>query len=374
MWALRLQQYDFEIIYRSGKKHQDADFFSRNPVDQPNPFEDPLIPNIMLCQLQLKDYADEFLCFSAVEKDQIRRLQYSDKHYKPLIKQVLNRPNQPSDSCQLDQKSADFFLHDGILYKANVCESGRPWLLCIPAKMRGKILAEIHVDTLNHLGLFKTYALLRSRYFWPKMYVHCSRYVRSCHICQMYNRRNFNVPGPLLPVAPPTLPFFRVGIDFQGPFQLTSRFKNQYVFTVVDHLTRFVEAWPTKSCDAASAIAVLEKHVIFRHGCPREILADRGSSFTSKIFRQFCEKYQIKLLFTAAYKPDTNGVCERQNDVLKIIISKKVNESHTNWDQFVPIAVWSINISTHRINNESPYKLLYGRDPFLACDSSKPFF
>jgi len=243
------------------------------------------------------------------------------------------------------------------------------WLLCIPASMRQEVLAEIHAETLNHLGLFKTYSCLKSRYYWPKMYTHCLRYVRSCLTCQFHNRRNFNALGPLLPVPPPLTPFYRVGIDYQGPFPRTHPYKNQYVFVVVDHLTRYVVACPTKSCDSASAIAALENLVIFKHSCPREILADRGTSFTSTIFKAFCEKYNIRLLLTAAYKPDTNGVCEKQNDVIKKILATKVNDSHTNWDKFVNQAAWTINISTHNSNEQSPYKQLYGRDPSLLCDA-----
>jgi len=141
----------------------------------------------------------------------------------------------------------------------------------------------------------------------------------------------------------------------------------------VDHLTRFTVAYPIKYCDSKSAIAVLEKHVIYSHGCPREILADQGSSFTSSEFKNFCEKYHIQLILTAAYKPDTNGVCERRNDVLKSTIAKHVNEKHNNWDSWVHVAAFSSNIATHRVTGFTPFFLLYNREPFLPCDAQKPF-
>lgn len=158
-------------------------------------------------------------------------LQRSDPKLSLIMSQLdeLNLfPKHPEEI--LKSKIADFSIRDGILCKISSDEDTPLFLPCIPAKLRLKILKEVHDGIIGHLGFFTTYSLLKSQYYWPNMYTHCHRYVRSCQKCQFFNRRNFVTPGELKPDPPPKVPFQRIGIDFQGPFPVTWPHRNKYIF------------------------------------------------------------------------------------------------------------------------------------------------
>ena len=352
-WALRLQPYDYEIVYKNGRKHKDADALSRNPVDAAPPSEHETL-----------DFA-ELLCSITDEFKNIGELQDADpKLY--VIKEAI-RQNDKNSKIKIDE----YTIENNILYKMNNDENGRLWRICIPNKLRKKIIENVHISAAGHLGLLKTWTLVKSRFAWPKMYSHVRRYIMGCSTCQFCNKRGNAVPGPMQLMPPPSVPFRRIGIDFQGPYPTTKN-RNTYIFVVVDHLTRYVEAWPVKSANTKCALAILEECIIFKHSCPSEIVCDRGSSFTSSLFREFCDKYHIKILLTTAYHPNTNGVCERVNGTLKRIIGKFVDDNHRNWDKFVNRAAFSINIVKHSVTGFSPYYLLHGREPYLPCDTALP--
>ena len=47
------------------------------------------------------------------------------------------------------------------------------------------------------------------------------------------------------------------------------------------------------------------------YGIPNYILTDRGTQFTSHVYRNFLDKFNIKDLKTNAYRPSTNGLSEQ---------------------------------------------------------------
>ena len=50
------------------------------------------------------------------------------------------------------------------------------------------------------------------------------------------------------------------------------------------------------------------------------------------------------------------------------MMSHYVNEYHTDWDNFIPKIVFAYNTSIQESTMETPFVLLYGRDPLYPID------
>ena len=56
--------------------------------------------------------------------------------------------------------------------------------------------------------------------------------------------------------------------------------------------------------------------MIHRHGCPSQLLSDRGTQFVSRLFRRPPDRLGVHKIFASAYHPQTNGQVERLNSYL----------------------------------------------------------
>jgi transposase InsO family protein len=57
--------------------------------------------------------------------------------------------------------------------------------------------------------------------------------------------------------------------------------------------------------------------IVSLHGVPKKIIFDRGSQFTSRIWKSFHENMDTKLNFSSPYHPQADGQTERTNQVLE---------------------------------------------------------
>jgi len=316
-----------------------------------------------LCKL---DVVVEQLC--NIHEVDVPNLLKADSKIARIYEAVENKKDDLTNENKKCRKLADYRIIQIVLYKLTPEEHGRMWRVFVPKNLQKNIMAELHVSAGSHLGFLRTWHLLKSKYYWHGMYRMLWRFIQACNVCQFANTRCAKTPRPMQLVNPPLKPFERIGIDFVGPFPSTHPHRNKYIFVMIDHLTRCVEAKPCKAADSKNVIANLKENIVFRHSCPSVILCDNSSSFRCAEFSSFASKYGIRLLFTTAYHPNPNGICERVNGTLKRIIGKMVNAKHDDWDQFVSKAAFSINIMANKITKLSPFYMPHGREPNLRCD------
>ncbi|UYV71727.1 hypothetical protein LAZ67_9000138, partial [Cordylochernes scorpioides] len=310
-WSLELQAYDFTINYKSGKTHLDADGLSRCPIP---------------------------------DKIKILQINYNTEDYDAYIKKINNMIDQHPNSY-----GENFTKHNGKIYKNNPTPTGNPWLLVIPKTKQLELLEQMHDHpTSGHM---------------------VEKYVSSCPECQFRKTPSQQPSGQLQPIPPASRPFERIGIDLLGRFPKSIN-GNRWIVVCTDYYSRHVETAALPRGTATEIADFFLKRIVLRHGAPKILISDRGSSFLSKLLTQVLKICNTIHKKTTSYHPQTNGQTERMNRTLTDMISMYIDEKHQNWDEILPFVTFAYNSSVQETTGYSPYFLIHGREPLTFLDST----
>lgn len=354
-WALQLQEYDYEVVYRAGRKHQDADALSRSPISLKHmePEDSPVATT--LCIIDDLDLP-------------------SEQRRDPVLRNIIDILGLPGPLTQQQLKqSRNFTLQDSVLCKKNFDPFGRPHLLVIPQQLRHDVLRHFHNDpTAGHLGFSRTYDRIIRRFFWPGMRRSISNYVRSCVDCQRRKHQAARPQGQLQSIPPPNVPFSRVGVDLLGPFP-PSQNGNRWIIVCIDHHTRYAETKALPTGTAPDIATFLLEQVILRHGAPRELLSDRGAAFLSTVVRELLNACNTVHRTTTSYHPQCNGLTERLNRTLCDMLCMYIDTAHSNWDTILPFITYAYNTSRQDTTTFTPFFLVFARDSETMLDTLLPY-
>ena len=73
---------------------------------------------------------------------------------------------------------------------------------------------------------------------------------------------------------------------------------------------------------------------------------------------------------TTAYHPQTGGLVQCFNATLCEGLSMYVSTHQKDWDRHLPLTLFAYRVTPHPTTGESPFYLLYGREPRLPLDTS----
>ena len=133
----------------------------------------------------------------------------------------------------------------------------------------------------------------------------------------------------------------------------------------VDYLTKWPEAFPAEDQTALTVAKLFVTEIVPRHGVPSELLSDCGSAFLSSLMFEVYQLLGVKKTNTTAYHPQTDGLVERFHRTLTDMLAKTTEPGGVDWDDRLPFTLFAYRASLQESTQESPFYLLYGRDPQL---------
>lgn len=235
--------------------------------------------------------------------------------------------------------------------------------------LRLKILQLKHDhETAGHPGFRKTLELVKREFYWPGLRNYVSDYCRTCDSCSR-NKAAHHKPYGLLKQLPiPERPWESISADFIVELPLSTDSStdsiHDAILVVVDRLTKMSLFIPTTTRATSQELARLYvKHVFSKHGVPSDIISDRGSTFTSQFTAALGQLLNIKLNYSTAYHPETDGQTERTNQQIEGYLRMYTNYQQDDWVDLLPIAEFAYNNALHSATQVSPFFANYGYNP-----------
>ena len=211
--------------------------------------------------------------------------------------------------------------------------------------------------------------LARERFFWSQMASDIEFYVSKKCRCLIQRKPHRELQAPMQSISSSS-PLEIVSLDFVHLETASGGY--EYILTIVDHFTRYLQAYATRNKSALTAARILYNDYIPRFGIPANILHDRGKEFVNKIFQELNRLCGIRNLRTTPYHPMSNGQCERMNGTILRMLKTLEESQKSRWKDHLNKVVHAYNCSKNSTTGFTPFYLLFARNPRLPIDTLLP--
>ena len=320
---MKLQRYDFDLVYTPGKHTVLADTLSRattlSKVQGESSTETEVNLHVKLIMESLP-VSDRKSRQTAAATKQDACLQRVIKH--------LNDGWPRSECRQFYNIRGELSIVNGLLLRKN--------RIIIPQSLRPEMLKRLHE---GHLGMEKCKRRARTAVYWPGINADIDRMVSSCETCLKHQRKE-----PKEPMVTTDLPdelWQKVGTDL---FHLDGK---NYLL-VIDYLSNYPEMALLPNMSATCVI----KHM---KSIPQIVYSDNGPSYSCKEFQNFAEDYDFQHVTSSPRYAQSNGKAEKGVHIVKQLL-KRAKESGS--DPYLALLSYRASPLEHGM---SPAEILMGR-------------
>ena len=107
---------------------------------------------------------------------------------------------------------------------------------------------------------------------------------------------------------------------------------------------------------------ILMENWIHPYGAPLAIQSDNGSQFTAELTSEMMKCVDILQIHSSSYHPHTNGLVERQNRTLILMLRTVCSRRQDDWDVYLGRVMCAYNSTRHSTTGFSPFMLWHGRE------------
>lgn len=385
-WAEKLADYNFKIMYRTGKSNGKADALTRMPNSVPTDKEDERLKHQHRALLSPECFQSYNPTFS-VDRDVEEGGEATEEFINALTDEDLplyariTLANQDDKDCgrvreALEKDPTQIFeginlrycsqRHHTLFYK------DRLWVPTSP-ELHLELIKESHNPPASgHPGRDRTLEILKRQFYWPGMKEEVARYIRNCHTCQRSKAPRDQYNGLLQPLPTPEQRWQDISMDFVTSLPVSDN--RNAICTLVDRLTKERHYAPCTAADEGTSVEatvdILLNYIFRTHGLPNSIVSDRGPQFVSSVWKVLCDRLQIKATLSTAFHPETDGQTERANQDVERQLRTYCSYLQDDWVRWLPIAEFADNNAIASATGMSPFFANKGFHPRMSFSPS----
>jgi hypothetical protein len=333
---LLLEEYGVDLQYIEGNNNVVADALSRLPTEEIFVFDAAADYPLNLATLAAQQVTDHHLALA---------LQQTPATYEKKI-------------------------FEG--HKLYVCTTTAA--IYVPTPLRAPLLQWYHTN-LQHPGVKRMQATVRSSFYWPGIDAAITKLVRTCDICQQCKITAVKKYGKIpLPLHNKLLPWEEVHVDLIGPWDVRynstaipgkTTVEKIQALTIMDKATGWPEFVAIKNKTSYHIALLFDSEWLCRYPRPSKVVYDNGTEFTGYEFQELLQSYGIKAVSTTVRNPRSNGVIERVHLTMGDML-RTMTFSGSDWFQDMQRALdsvaWAIRTTVNPNIKYSPCHLAFSQD------------
>lgn len=406
-WRLDLENYDYDVVYKTGKTNVVADALSRkieinaNELANDNNSDSTSVENNS----------------PTSSSDTIHSANTSDDHYMHFTERALNNyrnqivfkitrfnsiltenifPNYKRITiCSTEynnEKIANFLKEytDGRqtaihapeclfkiiqeVYREHFSNSGCHFV--VTENIVEDVISETRQDSIirkeherAHRGISEVEKQVKRAYFFPKMVSKIRSLINSCTVCAQhkYDRKPYNIKISPRPIE--TAPFQRIHMDIFG---IDKHYFLSLICAFSKHL-QLIEIPSRNVTDIQNALT----HYFGTFRAPKIIVCDHEASFTSIQLQAFLASFETKIEFASS--SESNGQIEKTHStIIELFNTNKQKFPDLSSPEIIRAVTSLYNESIHSATSFTPNEVIFNQqnliDPNDISEATRKVF